>query len=48
MIRRYGHNRIRLVRTLAVMFVQVLFAYSLPQLLVFLQQPSTTFRIFGR
>jgi polyferredoxin len=43
MIRRYGHNRYQVVRTLAVMIVQVLFAYSLPQLLVFLQQPEYYF-----
>jgi len=43
MIRRYGHNRYQVVRTLAVMIVQVLIAYSLPQFLAFLQQPEYYF-----
>ena len=43
MMRRYGHNRYQAIRTLSVMLVQVLLAYSLPQLLAFLHQPEFYF-----
>jgi polyferredoxin len=43
MLRRYAHNRYQVIRTISVMCVQLLFAYSLPQFLVFLKQPEFYF-----
>jgi polyferredoxin len=43
MLRRYAHNRYQVIRTISVMGVQLLFAYSLPQFLVFLKQPEFYF-----
>jgi polyferredoxin len=40
MLRKYGHNRYQVVRTCVVMFVQVVFAFSVPMLLKFLHQPE--------
>lgn len=39
-IRKYGHNRYQVVRTAVVMFVQVVFAFSVPMLLKALHQPE--------
>lgn len=46
MIRKYRHNRYQVVRTLVVIFVQVVFAYSIPLLLKFLKQPEYYFSYF--
>jgi polyferredoxin len=43
MLRRYSRNRYQVIRTISVMGVQLLFAYSLPQLLLFLHQPEYYF-----
>lgn len=43
MLRKYGHNRYQVVRTIVVMFVQVSFAFSIPILLKFFQQPEYYF-----
>lgn len=40
MIRRYRHNRYQVIRTVVVMFVQAVFAFSIPQLLKLLRQPE--------
>ncbi len=40
MLRKYGHNPYQVVRTVVVMFVQVVFAFSIPLLLKFLKQPE--------
>lgn len=40
MIRKYGHNRYQVVRTGVVMFVQVVFAFSIPMMLKALHQPE--------
>ena len=37
---KYRHNRYQVVRTLVVMFVQSVFAFALPQLLVLAKQPE--------
>lgn len=42
-IRKYRHNRYQVVRTAVVMFVQVVFAFSIPQILKFFQQPEYYF-----
>ena len=42
-IRKYKHNRYQVVRTIVVMFVQVVFAFSIPQILKFFQQPEYYF-----
>lgn len=42
-IRKYRHNRYQIVRTSVVIFVQVTFAFSIPQLLKFLHQPEYYF-----
>ena len=39
-IRKYGHNRYQVVRTSVVMFVQVVFAFSIPQMLKAMHQPE--------
>lgn len=43
MIGKYRHNRYQVIRTSVVMFVQVVFAFSIPQLLKFLKQPEFYF-----
>lgn len=42
-IRKYRHNRYQIVRTTVVIFVQVVFAFSIPHLLKFLHQPEFYF-----
>ena len=42
-IRKYGHNPYQIIRTCAVMFVQVVFAFALPNFLKFLHQPEYYF-----
>lgn len=39
-IRKYRHNNYQIVRTCVVMLVQVVFAFSIPQLLKFFHQPE--------
>jgi ferredoxin-type protein NapH len=39
-IRKYSHNRYQIVRTSVVMFVQVVFAFAVPQILKFFHQPE--------
>lgn len=39
-MRKYGHNRYQVIRTSVVMFVQVVFAFSIPQMLKFFHQPD--------
>ncbi len=45
-IRKYKHNRYQIVRTCCVMFVQVVFGFSLPQILKFFKQPEFYFSYF--
>lgn len=45
-IRKYRHNRYQVVRTSCVMFVQVVFAFSIPQILKFFKQPEFYFSYF--
>ncbi len=45
-IRKYRHNRYQVVRTLVVIFVQATFAFSIPHLLKFFQQPEYYFSYF--
>ena len=40
MLRRYSHNRYRVVRTLCVMVVQATFGFSVPVLLGMFRQPE--------
>lgn len=40
MLRKYGHNRYQVVRTLVVIFVQATLAFSVPLLLKFIGQPE--------
>ena len=42
-IRKYRHNRYQVVRTSVVIFVQIVFAFSIPHLLKFFQQPEYYF-----
>jgi ferredoxin-type protein NapH len=42
-IRKYSHNRYQIVRTSVVMFVQVVFAFAVPQILKFFHQPEYYF-----
>ena len=42
-IRKYRHNRYQIARTSVVMFVQVSFAFAIPQILGFLHQPEYYF-----
>jgi len=42
-IRKYRHNRYQVIRTAVVIFVQVTFAFSIPQLLKLLGQPEYYF-----
>jgi len=42
-IRKYKHNRYQVIRTSVVIFVQVVFAFSVPLLLKFLHQPEFYF-----
>jgi ferredoxin-type protein NapH len=42
-IRKYRHNRYQIVRTSVVMFVQVVFGFTVPHLLAFLHQPEYYF-----
>lgn len=42
-IRKYRHNRYQVVRTLVVIFVQAVFAFSVPHLLKFFHQPEYYF-----
>lgn len=42
-IRKYRHNRYQIVRTSVVMFVQIVFAFAIPQILGFLHQPEYYF-----
>jgi polyferredoxin len=42
-MRKYRHNRYQIVRTSVVMFVQIVFAFSIPQILKFLHQPEFYF-----
>ncbi|MEO8662979.1 MAG: 4Fe-4S dicluster domain-containing protein [Bryobacteraceae bacterium] len=42
-IRKYAHNRYQVVRTCVVMFVQVVFGFSVPQILKALHQPEYYF-----
>ncbi|MEW5979278.1 MAG: 4Fe-4S dicluster-binding protein [Acidobacteriota bacterium] len=42
-IRKYRHNRYQVVRTSVVIFVQVVFAFSIPQILKFFHQPELYF-----
>ena len=39
-MRKYGHSRYQVIRTSVVMFVQVVFAFSIPQLLKAMHQPE--------
>ena len=39
-IRKYGHNRYQVLRTSVVMFVQVVFAFSIPQMLKAMHQQA--------
>jgi Pyruvate/2-oxoacid:ferredoxin oxidoreductase delta subunit len=43
MLKKYGHNRYQVIRTLVVMFVQVSFAFAIPLLLKFFQHPEYYF-----
>ncbi|GIV62380.1 MAG: hypothetical protein KatS3mg044_1246 [Rhodothermaceae bacterium] len=45
-IYRYRHNRYQVIRTLSVMFFQLVFAYLIPSLLVVLNQPEFYFSYF--
>lgn len=45
-IRKYRHNRYQVVRTSVVIFVQIVFAFSIPQVLKFLHQPEYYFSYF--
>ncbi len=40
MLRKYRHNRYQVVRTCVVIFVQIVFAFSIPLLLKFFHQPE--------
>ena len=42
-IRKYRHNRYQVVRTCVVMFVQAVFAFAVPLILKFFQQPEYYF-----
>ena len=42
-IRKYKHNRYQIVRTSVVMFVQVVFAFAIPNILKFFHQPEYYF-----
>lgn len=42
-IRKYRHSRYQIVRTLVVMFVQVVLAFAIPHILKFLHQPEFYF-----
>jgi polyferredoxin len=42
-IRKYRHNRYQIVRTSVVMFVQAVFAFSIPQILKAMHQPEFYF-----
>ena len=45
-LRKYRHNRYQVIRTLVVIFVQVILGFSVPQLLKFLHQPEFYFSYF--
>ncbi|MBY0507240.1 MAG: 4Fe-4S binding protein [Bryobacteraceae bacterium] len=45
-IRKYRHNRYQIVRTCVVMAVQIVFGFSVPNLLKFLHQPEFYFSYF--
>ncbi len=45
-LRKYRHNRYQVVRTSVVMFVQVVFAFSIPEILQFFHQPEYYFSYF--
>jgi ferredoxin-type protein NapH len=45
-LRKYRHNRYQVVRTSVVMFVQAVFAFSIPQILTFFHQPEYYFSYF--
>ncbi len=45
-LRKYRHNRYQVVRTAVVMFVQVVFAFSIPEILKFVHQPEYYFSYF--
>ncbi len=45
-IRKYRHNRYQVIRTCVVIFVQSVFAFSIPQMLKFLHQPEYYFSYF--
>jgi ferredoxin-type protein NapH len=45
-IRKHRHNRYQVVRTSVVMFTQVVFAFSIPQVLKFFHQPEYYFSYF--
>jgi ferredoxin-type protein NapH len=45
-LRKYRHNRYQVVRTSVVMFVQVVFAFSIPAILKFFHQPEYYFSYF--
>ncbi len=42
-MRKYRHDRYQIVRTSVVIFVQIVFAFSIPQILKFLHQPEFYF-----
>ncbi|MDP3276658.1 MAG: 4Fe-4S binding protein [Deltaproteobacteria bacterium] len=46
MIRRYGHNRYQVVRTMVVVFVQSTFAFSVPLFMKFAGHPEHYFSYF--
>ena len=43
MLRKYGHNRYQVVRTLSVMTAQIVLAFAVPQMLVFFRRPEYYF-----
>ncbi len=45
-LRKYRHNRYQVVRTAVVMFVQVVFAFLVPEILKFFHQPEYYFSYF--
>jgi polyferredoxin len=45
-LRKYRHNRYQVVRTAVVMFVQVILAFSIPEILQFVHQPEYYFSYF--
>ena len=45
-LRKYRRNRYQVVRTSVVMFVQVVFAFSIPEILKFFHQPEYYFSYF--